>query len=63
MVSYGGFHRNALMFGKVVGRKVVSDVASELLVGLVVVGPHGRLLERTYHSLRLAVSPWMVRPG
>src|SRR5215207_9748689 len=51
------------MLGEVVGRKVVSYVASELSVGLVVVAPHGRLLERAYHPLRLAVSPWMVGSG
>jgi hypothetical protein len=36
---------------------------SEVPMGVVVIAPHRRLLERAVHPLHLAVSPRMIRLG
>jgi len=49
--------------GEVVGVYGVGEVSSELVVGLLVVSLHRRFLERSVHSLDLAVGPRMARLG
>ncbi len=51
------------VLGEVLGRQVVRDVASELAVGLVMVGPNRSLLEGAHHPLGLAVRPRVVGLG
>ena len=46
--------------GEVVSHDEVSEMASQLVVGLVVVALHSRFLDRPVHSFDLAVRPRMV---
>jgi hypothetical protein len=49
--------------GQVVGGEEVGEVASELLVAVVVIAPDGRLLECAVHPLDLTIGPGVVGFG